>query len=182
MDQSEKYERGVVIYDSKYGNTEKIAKSLAAGLRIAGMDITCINTNDVQDESLKDYDFIAIGAPTQMFTASKPMKDFLLRLGGVQGLRGKYAFAFDTKFASRLSGSASKYIERTLKELGMDIVRPRQSAIVDKTEGPLEGGAVEAFERIGFDMGTLLTREGKTLTTSTGGIRIARTQSGVGTE
>ena len=160
MEKSDK-EHGVVIYDSKFGNTEKIAKSLAGGLKMGGMEVTCVNTNDVQTESLKDYDFVAIGAPTQMFTASRPMKDFLLKLEGVQGLRGKYAFAFDTKFASRLSGSASKYIEKTLKELGMEIVRPRQSAIVDKTEGPLEGGEVEAFERIGFDIGTSLTKDAK---------------------
>ncbi len=161
MNQSGKHECGVVIYDSKFGNTEKIAKSLAGGLRMAGMDATCVNTNDVQTESLKDYDFMAIGAPTQMFTASRPMKDFLLKLKGVADLRGKYGFAFDTKFASRLSGSA-KYIEKTLKELGMEIVKPRQSAIVDKTEGPLGTGELESFERIGFDIGSSLTKDGKT--------------------
>ena len=158
MNQSDKHEHGVVIYDSKFGNTEKIARSLAGGLQMAGLDVACVNTNDVQAESLKDYDFIAVGAPTQMFTASRPMKDFLLKLAGVQSLKGKYGFAFDTKFASPLSGSASKYIEKRLKDLGMRIVRPRQSAIVDKTEGPLEGGEVEAFEQIGFDIGTSLTK------------------------
>ena len=158
MNQSDKHEHGVVIYDSKFGNTEKIARSLSGGLQMAGLDVTCVNTNDVQAESLKDYDFIAVGAPTQMFTASRPMKDFLLKLAGVQSLKGKYGFAFDTKFASPLSGSASKYIEKRLKDLGMKIVRPRQSAIVDKTEGPLEGGEVEAFEQIGFDIGTSLTK------------------------
>jgi flavorubredoxin len=162
MSQSHVSGHGIVIFDSKFGNTEKIARSLTGGLRMAGMDTVCVNTNDIRPESLKDYDFIAIGAPTQMFTASKPMKDFLLKLAGVQGLKGKCGFAFDTKFASRLSGSASKYIEKTLKELGMEIVRPRQSAIVDKTEGPLEGGEVESFERIGFDIGTSLTKNGET--------------------
>ena len=70
---------------------------------MAGLVSMCVNTNDVQTETLKDYDFIAVGAPTQMFTASRPMKDFLLKLEGVQGVEGNYAFAFDTKFASRLS-------------------------------------------------------------------------------
>jgi flavorubredoxin len=155
-------ERGIVIFDSKFGNTEKIARSLTGGMQKAGMDATCVNTNDVRAESLKEYDLIAIGAPTQMFTASRPMKDFLRKLEGVQGLKGKHAFAFDTKFASRLSGSASKHIEKTLKDLGMEIIRPRQSAIVDKTEGPLEGGEIESFERIGLDIGTSLTKYGKT--------------------
>jgi flavorubredoxin len=162
MNRSDRHEHGVVIYDSKFGNTERIAKSLAEGLERAGIETACVNTNDVKAESLKDYDFIAIGAPTQMFTASRPMKDFLLKLEGVEGLRGKHGFAFDTKFESRLSGSASKYIEKRLKELGMEIVKPRQSAIVKKTEGPLEEGAAGAFERIGFYIGTSLARNEKT--------------------
>ena len=159
MSQLETHEHAIVIYDSKFGNTEKIARSFAGGLQMSGIDTTCIITNDVRTESLKDYDFIAIGAPTQMFTASKPMKDFLLRLEGAQGLEGKYAFAFDTKFASRLSRSASKFIEKTLKELGMEIARPRQSAIVDKTEGPFENGEEESFEKIGYDIGISLARD-----------------------
>jgi flavorubredoxin len=154
----EKHGHGVVIYDSKFGNTERIARSLAGGLRMGGMETACVNTNDVQTESLRAYDLIAIGAPTQMFTASKPMKDFLVKLTEVEGLQGKFAFAFDTKLPSRLSGSASKYIEKRLKDLGMRIVMPRRSAIVDKTEGPLEGGEVESFERLGYDIATSLDK------------------------
>ena len=150
---------GVVIYDSKFGNTERIARSLAGGLRMAGVETACVNTNDVHTESLRDYDLIAIGAPTQMFTASKPMKDFLVKLTELEELQGKFAFAFDTKLPSRLSGSASKYIEKKLRDLGMTIIAPRRSAIVDKTEGPLEGGEVESFERLGYDIGTSLARD-----------------------
>jgi hypothetical protein len=76
-------------------------------------------------------------------------------------LRGKQGFAFDTKLGSALSGSAAKYIEKRLKELGLEIFRPRQSAIVEKSEGPLEGGELEDFERIGFDIGTSLTKNEK---------------------
>jgi flavodoxin len=155
--------QGIVIFDSKFGNTERIATSLAGGLQRAGLETTCINTSNVSVDSLKNYDFIAIGAPTQMFSASKPMKDFLLKLQHVQDLKGKSGFAFDTKYASALSGSAAKSIEKRLEELGMEIVRPRQSAIVQKSEGPLEGGEVEAFDRIGFDIGTSLMRDGKIL-------------------
>jgi hypothetical protein len=42
----------------------------------------------------------------------------------------------------------------------MQIIKNRQSAIVKKTEGPLEEGELEAFERIGFEMGSTLTRDG----------------------
>lgn len=98
---------GVVIFDSKFGNTEKVARSLASGLKMAGVQATCLNVKDVQVGSLIEYDVIAVGAPTQAFTASKPVKDFLSRMEGLQGLREKYGFAFDTKFRNRLAGSGA---------------------------------------------------------------------------
>lgn len=35
-----------------------------------------------------------------------------------------------------------------------------------KTEGPLEGGEEQAFERIGFDIGTVLAEDRKTVPTT----------------
>lgn len=159
---------GIVIFDSKFGNTEEVAKSLAGGLTRAGVEAICTNTTDVKLESLTEFDLVAIGAPTQIFTASKPMKDFLLRLESVQGLKGKFGFAFDTKLGSSLAGSAAKYIEKRLEQLGMVTVRPRQSAIVGKTEGPLEEGEMEAFEKIGYEIGSSMRRGEEMVTAPTG--------------
>jgi flavorubredoxin len=161
VQERERAERGLVIFDSKFGNTEQIAKSLAGGLVRARIETVCINTSDVNLESLPEFDLIAIGGPTQLFTASKPMKDFLLKLESVRELKGRFGFAFDTRFGSRLAGSAAKYIEMRLEELGMNIVMPRRSAIVLKTEGPLEEGEMEAFEKVGFEIGNTLRKDGK---------------------
>ena len=160
MTPSEKRERAIVVYDSKYGNTGQVAKSVASGLQMAGVETACSNILDVGIDSLGGYDMIAVGGPTQAFTASKQMKDFLQKLEKTGVLKGKRGFAFDTRFASRLSGSAAKYIEKKLSEFGMQIIKNRQSAIVKKTEGPLEEGELEAFERLGFEMGSALTRDG----------------------
>jgi flavorubredoxin len=158
MNEPGKSERAIVIFDSKFGNTGAIAKSFAGGLQRAGFKVDCLNIRDVTLGTLVDYDLIAIGAPTQALTASKPMKDFLGKLDGIEALRGKRAFAFDTKFDSRISGSASKYIENKLSKLGMEIVKHRQSAIVKKTEGPLRDGEPETFDQVGFEIGTSLTK------------------------
>lgn len=83
---------------------------------------------------------------------------------GAQNLRGKYGFAFDTRFRNRLAGSGAKFIEKKLTQLGLEIIRHRQSAIVKKTEGPLEGGEEQAFERTGFEIGTVLTKDRKSST------------------
>jgi flavodoxin len=171
MNEPNKPERAMVIFDSKFGNTEKIAKSLEGGLLRSGVDVACIHTSDVQLDSLTEFDLIAIGGPTQMFTASKPMKDFLLKLEEVQGLNGKFGFAFDTKFESRLAGSAAKFIEKRLLDVGMEIIRSRQSAIVEKTEGPLKEGEMEGFESIGFEIGNAMRKGEKIASTITAGQR-----------
>ena len=91
-------------------------RNLEIGLKEASgiQDVVCINARDVVAviDSLKEYDIICIGAPTEGFSAPKPIKEFLARLRGVN-LACKYGFAFDTKVSSRLSGSAAKFIEGT---------------------------------------------------------------------
>jgi flavodoxin len=125
--------KAIIIYHTRFGNTERIAKSLEIGLKEATdiQDVVCINVRDgVTDiDSLKEYDIICIGAPTEGFSAPKPIKQFLTKLKGVN-LAGKYGFAFDTRVDSRLSGSAAKFIEKELKKQGLQIVSPVESAIV----------------------------------------------------
>ncbi len=143
--------RAIVIYDTKFGNTEKIARALARGMEKRGIKVDCVKADEVDVNKLVAYDFLAIGGPTHMFGVSKPMKAFLEKMKSVD-VKGKKAYAFDTKLKSRFAGSAGKGIEKTLKGLGMSIVKPHSSAIVTGNEGPLEEGMVEMFEQIGGEM------------------------------
>lgn len=159
--------RACIVFDSRYGNTEKIARSLEAGIREAGVETDCLNSRDVKPDSLKEYDLLCVGAPTEGFTASKPIKDFLARLDGAE-LSGKQGFAFDTKLDSRLSGSAAKFIEKKLEQLGARILAPRESAIVtsppakDRASATkLNAGEEQRFQLIGKQVGTALLAGGK---------------------
>ncbi|MGB6672371.1 MAG: hypothetical protein WBE34_08055 [Candidatus Nitrosopolaris sp.] len=67
-----------------------------------------------------------MGAPTQFLTASKAMKDFLLRLEAGSFAR-KYGFTFDTRYDSFMAGSAAKYIDKRLGTTGMQIINPHTS-------------------------------------------------------
>jgi len=136
-----------VVYDTKFGNTEKIAKVLAEGIKAQGVEVDCVKVGEVEINKLNEYDFLVIGGPTQAFGISKPMKDFLDKLESA-GISGKKAFAFDTKMKSRFTGSAGKGIEKRLKKLQMSIVRPHASAIVKGMEGPLEESMEETFKEI----------------------------------
>lgn len=143
--------KGIVIFDSKYGNTERVAQALASGLKGEGLEVECVRCDRVPMDRLKEYDFLAIGGPTQYGTISKPLEEFLRRVSPAD-VRGKKAFAFDTRYADERAGSAAKDIQRRLEPLGLGIVRPHASAIVLGGEGPLEEGAEEAFKRIGADL------------------------------
>jgi flavodoxin len=154
--------KAAVIYATHFGTTEKVARSLEVGLREAGLDTTCLGLGDFDTATLPQYDLLCVGAPTEMFTAYRPMKDFLSSIGSAS-LEGKLGFAFDTKLDSRLSGSAAKYVEHALGELGMRIAAPRESAIVTNTKerGTITGanlrdGEEERFHRIGLKLGESL--------------------------
>jgi flavorubredoxin len=154
--------RAIVIFDTRYGNTARIAKSLETGLKQSDIQAVCINAKDVDVGSLKQYDLICIGAPTEAFSASKPMKEFLARLKSTN-LSGKYGFAFDTKIDSRFSGSAAKHIEKELNNRGLQIIAPCESAIVSSskergatTGARLKEGEESKFEQVGFQVGTAL--------------------------
>jgi flavodoxin len=158
--------RAYVIFDTRYGNTEKIAKSFETGLKEAGVQTVCVNAKDVAVDSLKQYDLICVGAPTEAFSASKPMKEFLGKLKSID-LSGKYGFAFDTKLHWRLSGSAAKFIEKELNNLGLEVIAPHESAIVFtlKERGAITGarlkeGEEKRFEHIGLQVGTITAQSG----------------------
>jgi len=149
--------KAIIIYHTRYGNTERIAKSLEVGLKEAAgiQDVVCINARDVVSvDTLKEYDIICIGAPTEGFTAPKPIKQFLGNMKGVN-LDGKYGFAFDTRLSSHFSGSAAKYIEKELKSQGLQIILLHESAIVFalKDSARLNEGEDKRFEQVGLQLG-----------------------------
>ena len=149
----------VVVYSSRFGTTEKIARSLEKGLREANAQTTCTDVQGLVPESLKSFDLVCIGGPTEVLSASKPMKDFIKSIKEVS-LGGKFGFAFDTKYDSRISGSAAKYIEHALDDAGVRMITRRESAIVSsKKEGGklvgavLKDGEEKRFEELGARIG-----------------------------
>jgi flavodoxin len=149
--------KALVVYDSVYGNTEKVARALAKGLEDDGVDVDCVRVDAVKFDELSGYDLLVVGSPVHAWSASKPIKAFLERLKSVGGLSGKKAFALDTKMGrSRLAGSAGGKIEGKLKSLGLTIVKPHASAVVKGREGPLEEGAEEKFKQLGAELAKIM--------------------------
>jgi len=121
--------RACVIFDTRYGNTEKVARALEAGLIESGIQTNCLGIKDLTIGSLNQYDLICVGGPTQYRTASKSMQEFLNAVADVK-LSGKLAFAFDTRRESFMAGSAANYIEGKLRRLGLRIISQNESAMI----------------------------------------------------
>jgi len=147
--------KALVVYDSVFGNTEKLANALASGLTSGEVDVDVVKVDSVKLEELSAVDLLCVGSPTHAWNASKSTKEFLEHLLTVQGLEGKKAFAFATKMTSRLSGDAGRKIENKLKDAGLTVARRAYTAIVEGREGPLEEGAEEALKKIGEELAHL---------------------------
>jgi flavodoxin len=145
----------IIVYDSRFGNTEKVAQSLAKGLETGGITSDLVRASDNVVNQLQEYDALLVGCPTHAWRPSKPVKDFLEALDE-SSMKGKKAFAFDTKYSSRFAGSAAKHIEKALSKQGAAIIRKRASAIVEGNEGPLVTGTENKFTDIGREIATLL--------------------------
>ncbi len=143
--------KALVVYDSLYGNTEKVARALAHGMRGGGVDVECVRANAVDVGTLGGYDMLVIGGPTHKLGLSDTMKAFMKQFKEAD-VTNKKAFAFDTKLKSRFAGSAAKKIEQQMKQSGINVVKPYVSAIVTGSEGPLKEGTEAQFEQIGTEI------------------------------
>jgi flavodoxin len=128
--------KSLVIYDSLYGNTKKIAEAIADGL---SGEIDLVHVNEVDSAEVGVYDLIVVGAPTHGGMASEPMRKLL---GKVQksALKGIRVAAFDTRHpakALRIIGFAAKKIGRALEKKGGHLIGEPEGFFVADTEGPL---------------------------------------------
>jgi len=137
--------KGVVVYDTSYGNTKKIAETIADTLKESGMEVDLFYVKDVKKLSAKDYDFLVLGSPTRMNTMSWAVKGLIGRLKS-EGWANKPFIAFDTEIASVIekSGpSAAQKITERLTEKKMNQLLPVLKTAVLGIKGPLKDGEIE---------------------------------------
>ena len=67
----------LVIYDSRSGNTEKMAMAVVDGARAAKVDVGAKRTVEVALQDLEGADGIVLGSPTHFGTMSENMKKLI---------------------------------------------------------------------------------------------------------
>jgi flavodoxin len=132
----------LVIYDSKFGNTEHVAQEMAKVLSDYGPS-KALHVSKVQDEDLQDITLLILGCPIQGWRPSAGMQAFIGKLTP-EALEGVHVTCFDTRMhiARLLTGSAIKPMTKELKGKGVTLVASAQYFYVEGREGPLEEGEV----------------------------------------
>ena len=132
----------LVVYDSAYGNTEKVAKAI--GDAIAG-DVKVVRASDADIADVNAVDFLIVGSPTYGGKGTQAVLDFLAKVPE-GGIKGKKVAAFDTRLTGRfvkVFGFAAEKIAESLKAKGGDLASTSEGFFVKGKKGPLNDGELE---------------------------------------
>jgi flavodoxin len=135
--------KSIVIYGSRFGNTEKVAEAIAGVLRERG-DVLLLPAEEASTFVPHPGDLLVVGGPTEGHTLTAPVQRYL-EVMEEHGLWGVNAAAFDTRvgWPRWLSGSAAHPIARRLCRLGASIVGPEGSFLVTRQNPALLPGELE---------------------------------------
>jgi flavodoxin len=132
----------LVVYDSLYGNTEKIAQAIGAALT---GEVKVLRVGEVDPLELKALNLLIVGSPTHGGRPSPPMREFPDKVQA-PALEGTNVAAFDTRLSTRwvgIFGYAAGRIAKSLKEKGGNLLLSPEAFYVEGTEGPLKEGELE---------------------------------------
>jgi len=132
----------LVVYDSMYGNTEKIARAIAAAV---SSEVSVKSAAQVVAADLDKIDLLLIGSPTQAGKALKPMQIFVESLSD-GALKSQKTGVFDTRIKSnfaKLFGYAADKLAAALTKKGAKILLKPEGFIVKSSKGPLAEGELE---------------------------------------
>jgi hypothetical protein len=166
--------RALIVFESMFGDTQLIAKAIAAGLS-SRVDADVVEVGAAPPALGAEVDLLVVGGPTHAFGMSRPstrqdaanqaehsvvstgigIREWLHALQ--HPFRSGAAAAFDTRINKpRVPGSAARGAEKRLRRLGFRIAAPAHSFYVAGTPGPLVKGELERAHRWGRELGTAL--------------------------
>lgn len=153
--------RAVIVYESMFGNTRKIAEAIGTGLveEAEGWVVSVVPIGQADHAQIKEANLVVVGGPTHVHGMTRAstrhsaatmaeQKDSTVKLepdAPGEGLRewlsslgkneaGAKAAAFDSRMPgpAALTGRASKGIARALRHHGYELVADPESFIVTK--------------------------------------------------
>jgi hypothetical protein len=172
--------KAIVVYESLWGNTEQVARSIAAGLT-RHLEVTVLEVAVAPDIIPDDVALTVVGGPTHAFSLSRPQtRHEAFTQGATQGGEavgvrewighlhltdhaGPVA-TFDTRIdkVRRLPGSAAKKASRLARHEGFALAAEPESFYVSDTAGPLLAGELDRARDWGVQLGEDTERRSRT--------------------
>jgi flavodoxin I len=136
--------KALIVVDSKYGNTERIAKAIAEGLKPV-IEVKVVRPGEVTPSDLGSINFLFVGSPVQGGRQTKAIQEFLNKIPA-DSLKNISVAAFDTRLKTwmvKVFGYAAERIAQSLKEKGGTLAAEPEGFKVNHTQGPLAEGEME---------------------------------------
>jgi flavodoxin len=148
--------RGLVAYDSYFGNGAQVAATVAEELRTAGHDVDLVDLHHDRATAFAmapETEFLVLGGPTRMKHISRRARSFAKRLDA-KVWAGKPALVYDTygpldPDPTKNEGNKWLYpggvaeLRQLLAERGLVVAREELRCLVAETKGPLIAGALD---------------------------------------
>ena len=143
----------LVVFDSVFGNTQKVAAAIGEGIGVH-TEVEVCEAGTFSQEKLQGLGFLIVGSPTRGFRPT-PLIVNLLKNLPENSLQGIKVAAFDTRislsdiksaplrFIVKTGGYAAKPISKMLTEKGGKLILPPEGFFVADEQGPLKDGEPE---------------------------------------
>ena len=174
-------ESALIVYESMFGNTERIARAVRDGVR-AYLPAEAVPVNQAPDVVPEDVRLLVVGGPTHAFSMSRlstrqeawkqgglvtpvevGIREWLAALKPDPRMKTLRVATFATRIAKvrRLPGSAARSAAKLLRRRGYRMLTTSESFFVNETTGPIRDVELERAERWGAELGRLLTGSAK---------------------
>ncbi len=142
----------IVVYDSVFGNTARIADAVAGALR-PGREVKLLRIEEAAEWPLRGVELLVMGSPTRGFRPTPAMSELAAVLR--PAVPGQAAAVFDTRLAPEdihpaplrwvveAGGYAATRMAEKLDEGGFTLRGAPAGFLVGGTEGPLKPGELE---------------------------------------
>jgi flavodoxin len=132
----------LIVYDSVYGNTEKIARAIAEAITPSN-EVKVLGAGEANPSDLESTNVLIVGSPTHGGRPTPSVHSFLNKVPKLQGIN---VAAFDTRITTkfvRVFGYAAGRIANNLKKKGGILIASPEGFFVTGGQGPLKEGELE---------------------------------------
>ena len=136
--------KALIVYDSVYGNTEKIARAIAEAITPSG-EVKVLRAGEANPSELASINLLIVGSPTHGGRPTPAIQDFLNKVPELS-LKSVNVAAFDTRISTKIVGVfgyAAGRIAGNLKRKGGTLIASPEGFFVTGSKGPLKEGELE---------------------------------------